>query len=155
MGEHARLYASESFLYNVEISTGNRKLLSQVSMQNNILFSYSPNTEGGRYAVGYGLGKITYSIDPERDYQFYHYDAQVSYVGENLKFSNSGQMVTKLRGFVGRRLFMQKPYYVFVGLSLNYGFKLSKSPINPPRIHLEIDERNSLWPGFALGIQLH
>lgn len=155
MGEHVRFYFSESFPYNLEISTGSRKIMSAQTLQNNILFSYDPNSTHWRYAYGYGVGKVIYSIDPERDQKFFHYDVQVSYESQDLRLNRAGRMVGKLRGFVGRRLFSQKPYYVMLGLSLNYAHQGSDNSADLPRVHAAIDKNNILWPGFYVGMQIH
>lgn len=155
MGEHLRLYFSESFPYNLEVSTGSRKLMSTQTIQNNILFSYNPTPNHWRYAYGYGVGKVIYSIDPERDQKFFHYDAQISYESQDLRLNRSGRMVGKLRGFIGRRLVSQKPYYFVLGLSLNYAHQRSDHSADLPRVHAAIDKSNILWPGFSVGMQLH
>ena len=155
MGEHIRFYFSESFLYNLEVSTGSRKIMSAQTLQNNVLFSYDPNSTHWRYAYGYGVGKVIYSIDPERDQKFFHYDVQVSYESQDLRINRAGRIVGKLRGLVGRRLFSQKPYYVMAGLSLNYAHQGSGQEADLPRIRATIDKSNILWPGFSVGMQLH
>jgi hypothetical protein len=155
MGEHVRFYFSESFPYNLEISTGSRKIMSAQTLQNNILFSYDPTPTHRRYAYGYGVGKVIYSIDPERDQKFFHYDVQVSYETQDLKIDGSGRIVGKLRSFIGRRLFSQKPYYVFVGLSLNYAHQHADYSADLPRFRVTINKNSILWPGFYVGMQLH
>lgn len=155
MGEHVRFYFSESFPYNLEISTGSREIMSAQTLQNNILFSYDPTAIQWRYAYGYGIGKVIYSIDPERDQKFVHYDVQVSYESQDMRINRSGRTVGKLRGFIGRRLFSQKPYYVMLGLSLNYAYQHSDYPADVPRVRVTIDKNNKLWPGFSVGIQVH
>jgi hypothetical protein len=149
-----RLYSSELFMSNLEISTGS------ANVQNILTFGYNAThylqASSPKWNVGYSIGKIK---KPTSDY-FYSYDIGASHVSKNGKLEKELSLLAKIRGVAGYKIHNRYvTFHIFGGLTFNgYFAQGDREDIAPDwlQVHARSSGRHSigLWPGFVAGIHL-
>jgi hypothetical protein len=152
--EFVRLYTSELFASNLEISTGSLRIQNMVSVGYNP--DYGADFYRPKWSVGYSIGQIKW---PGKNF-FYSYDAGIAHINQSMKLSKQLSLLTRARVTAGRRIELRKVrFHMFGGLTFNSFFadreRESLSPDflrfynkNTSRSHIE------MWPGFVAGIHL-
>jgi hypothetical protein len=152
--EFLRLYTSELFASNLEISTGSLRI------QNMLSVGYNPFTGTDFYrptwSVGYSLGQIK---RPQPSF-FYSYDAGIAHINQGMKPTKQLSLLGKVRATAGYKLDLRKVvFHVFGGITFNTlladGDHLPLSPDFLRIYDRQTDKsRIEIWPGFVAGIHL-
>lgn len=147
-----RLYTSEVFASNLEVSTGSMRV------QNMVSFGYNPvnglDFHRPKWSIGYSLGQIK---KPTTTF-FYSYDAGIAHVNHYWKLSRQLSLLTKARVTAGYKVELRKVVFnIFGGLTFNSYFAGHDiTPLSPNllRIYHKNTSRShiEMWPGFVAGI---
>jgi hypothetical protein len=153
-GHFVRLYTSELFLSNMEISTGSMRI------QNIISVGYNPvphlQTVSPAWSVGYSIGKL---IKPSGQY-FYNYDLGIAHINRSGKLEKDVSLLSKIRATAGYKIELRNVvFHVFGGLTYNaYISEGDRLNLAPGRLMMYSDKigqkKLELWPGFVAGIHL-
>lgn len=179
-GSHQRLYTTETFLYNVEYTTGNcynctftpsqmpidgkAKITNQNALivsYNDRAFSYSNNP---LWSFGYGFERVHYNkknmigADPRNQKRFYSYGIKLQHLNFEKKVETDLSLLTKLNFNFGHRF--KNPIFtcfVFAGVTANAYWSNINSTFaehnnSRPLAFAEGDAQ--FWPGYELGIHL-
>lgn len=153
-GHFARLYTSELFASNLEISTGSLRIQNMVSV------GFNPVKGGSFYkptwSLGYSIGKIKRPFEQF----FYSYDAGIAHINQSGKITKGLSLLTKARITAGYQIHLPKiVFHVFGGLTFNtYFAEKDTNPISPQSFRIYHTTNNhshiEMWPGFVAGIHL-
>lgn len=177
-GAHNRLYSTETFIYNFELTTGNcfncTKTRSEMPLnnkfkimnQNALIIAYnSPVFKGANdpeWAIGYGFEKVHYNknsmgeADMKNERYFFSYGLKLLHLNYEKKIENALSLLTTLDlefGYKIRNKIMT--FYLFGGVSANGYFNNSKRAPEPETLVLESNSQMSFWPGYEFGIHLY
>jgi hypothetical protein len=152
--EFVRLYTSELFASNLEISTGSLRIQNMVSFGYNVL--QGSNFYQPKWSIGYSIGQIKW---PRKEF-FYSYDAGIAHINQHEKLTKQLSLLTRARATAGYKITLQKVvFHVFGGLTFNtFIANKDRAPLSPDflRIYHTASSHSNIemWPGFVAGIHL-
>jgi hypothetical protein len=153
-GHFARLYTSELFASNLEISTGSLRLQNIL----NIGFNPVRGTDFYRptWSLGYSIGKVK---RPFKQF-FYSYDAGIAHINQSGKITKQLSLLTKARATAGYQIHLRNVvFHIFGGFTFNTFFaEKDTNPISPELFRVYHNNTSNshieMWPGFVAGIHL-
>ncbi|MEQ8469915.1 MAG: hypothetical protein RIC35_01950 [Marinoscillum sp.] len=173
-GSHTRLYTTELFWTNMEVTTGNCRNCTwtestmplsgkyQVMNQNALLFGYNhwENINAGyKWSAGYGFEQVRYNkssmskADPNNKRYFISYGLRVQHLNQEKKFDGQLNLLTVVHSEIGVRPTKKTGVYIYGGLTINYLMK-PEEPIEVIGIELAKGTAGQLWAGYSVGVQM-
>lgn len=161
--ESLSFYANESFLYNLELSTGSFKNSSIISDKTNKYFTgsliYSWNvlkTDKKITAWSFGLNKFHYNRSSHSGYNERYF---VKYGIFLTQYFVDNKIMTRDRVYgievdYGYKIFKKIGIYAFAGFTANFNFSnhsIDRNDIGA----LKFLDTNNYWSGFQVGIKIH
>jgi hypothetical protein len=170
---YGAVYANELFLYNYELSTGNRKngrilqTHENVYLTNSVIYSSHGyrTSNNNEWALGYGFTKMRFNRSErpfENEKQFMAYGVDVMHLNSQAGvFTKDFNMLTRfkyLRGVrIMRRVKNLNMLFPFFMVSANvYAGNINDQSVTPSGFKSKLSNKQlSVWPGFALGMLIH
>lgn len=178
-GGFTRISSDETFLTNIETSTGNCGNCSNTQFgfplndqfqkfnQNILSFSYNPEglrDDRGHWAVGYKFERINYVSytmapkrkGPQNKSWFWAWNAGVRHINWTSNWEWHLNLLTTMGAKYGKSFRLLGSHYLFAGVTLN-GFVGNSKQVDASLVRYTSQVGTtgfSLWPGYEIGIQL-
>lgn len=180
-GGHQRFYTTETFLYNLEYTTGNcyncsftqseMPILgkSKITNQNALIVSYNDravtSSSDPLWSFGYGFERIHYNkknmiaADPRNQRKFYSYGLKFQHLNFEEEIEDALSLLTKINFSMGH--IFRNPIltcYIFASVTANAYLSNRESEFTEENANRPLaisEEGTDLWPGYEFGIHLY